>query len=72
MVMEKEFAFYLKTDLHKYEGRYIAIVEDKIISSGDNAKEVYEKAEKQTGKKPLLAKVPTEDALIFVAIECRK
>jgi orotate phosphoribosyltransferase-like protein len=72
MTMEKEFAFYLKADLHNYEGKYIAIVGDQIISSGDNAKTVIEEAERKTGKKPLLAKIPSEDTLIFLAIRCRK
>lgn len=71
-MMETEFQFYLKADLHKYEGKYIAIVEDKVVASGDNAKEVIEEAEKKTGKKPLLVKVPTEDTFIFLAIKCKK
>ncbi|MBI5227487.1 succinyl-CoA synthetase subunit alpha [Candidatus Micrarchaeota archaeon] len=65
----KEFEFYLKADLHKYEGKYIAIVDDKIAASGDNAKEVLEEAERKTGKKPFLAKVPTEDTFVFMAIK---
>ena len=65
IMMEKEYAFYLKADLHKYEGKYIAIVDNKIVASGDNAKDVLEEAESKTGKKPLLAKVPTEDTFVF-------
>lgn len=62
----KEFEFYLKADLSKYEGKYVAIVEDKIVASGDNAKEVLEEAKKIfPDKTPTLAKVPTEDTFIF-------
>ena len=68
----KEFEFYLKADLHKHEGKYIAIVDDKIVASGYNAKEVIEEAERKTGKKPALAKVPTEDTFIFMAIRWEK
>lgn len=65
MAKSKEFEFYLKADLSKYEGKYIAIVEDKVIASGDNANQVFEEAQKKTGKIPTLAKVPKEEALIL-------
>lgn len=61
----KEFEFYLKADLSKYEGKYVAIVGDKVVASGDNAKEVLEEAKRKTGKTPTLAKIPTEDTFIF-------
>lgn len=64
----KEFEFFLKADFHKYEGKYIAIVEDKVVASGDNAKEVFEEAKRRTSKTPTLAKIPTEDTFIFLAI----
>lgn len=64
----KEFEFYVKADLSKYEGKYVAIVGDKVAASGDNAKEVLEEAEREfPGKKPLLAKVPKAEALILIA-----
>ncbi len=61
----KEFEFYIKTDLGKYRGKYVAIVGDKVVASGENAKEVWEMAKKKTGKVPTLAKIPTEEALIL-------
>lgn len=61
----KEFEFYLKADLRKYEGKYVAIVEDKVVAYGDNAKEVINKAKNKTGKIPTLAKIPKEEALIL-------
>ena len=65
-MMEKEFQFYLKADLHKYEGKYIAIVDEKIISSGIDSGKVLDEARKKTGEMPLLVKVPTEDTYIMV------
>ncbi len=65
MAHSKEFEFYLKADLRKYEGKYIAIVGDNVVASGDNAKTVYEEARRKTGKTPTLAKVPKEEALIL-------
>lgn len=61
----KEFEFYVKADLSKYEGKYITIVDDKVVASGDNAKDVWNEAKKKTGRIPTLAKVPKEDSKIF-------
>lgn len=62
----KEFEFYLKADLSKYEGKYVAIIEDKVIASGDNAKEVLEEARRKIpDKTPTLAKIPTADIFIW-------
>jgi len=64
-MVSKEFQFYVKADFSKYKGRYIAIVDDKVVASGENAKEVWEEAKKKTGKIPTLAKIPKEEALIL-------
>jgi len=65
-MVSKEFEFYVKADLSKYKGKYVAIVDDKVVASGDNAKEVWEEAKKKfPNKNPLLAKIPREDTLIF-------
>ena len=61
----KEFEFYLKADLRKYEGEYVAIVGDEVAASGRNAKKVWEEAKKKTKKIPTLAKIPKDDTLIL-------
>jgi len=62
----KEFDFYVKANLQKYEGKYIAIVGKKVVSSGDNAKVVLDAATKKFPKKiPTLAKIPRGEALIL-------
>lgn len=63
--MSKEFEFFVKTDLSKYKGKYIAIVDCKVVASGDNAKNVWEMAKEKTGKIPTIAKIPKEEALIL-------
>ena len=64
----KGFEFFLKADLHEYGGKYIAIVDQKIVASGATVTEVWEEAMKKTGKDPYISKVPTEDTFIFMAI----
>ena len=54
----KELTFYL-TDADKinkkYGGKHIAIVEDKVVASGSDPKEVWESAKKKCpGKRPVL------------------
>ena len=66
MALEKEFQFYVNANLHKYEGKYVAIVEDKVVASGDTIPVVLDAARKKTGKEPLIAKIPGEDTLIMV------
>lgn len=65
IMTSKEFEFYVKADLSKYRGKYVAIVGDRVVASGDNAKEVFEEAKKKTGKIPTLAKIPQEETLIL-------
>lgn len=66
-LMDKKVEFFAQANLHGYEGKYIAIVDEKIVASGDNARIVFEQAKKKTGKTPTIAKVPTEDAFVFMA-----
>ncbi|GFO96655.1 putative uncharacterized protein [groundwater metagenome] len=65
--MSTEFEFFLKADLSKYKGLYVAILDDKVIVSGENAKQVWEDCKrKYPDKTPTLAKIPREEALILV------
>ncbi len=66
MSKSKEFEFYVKSDLSKYSGKYVAIVGDKVVSSGENAKEVWEQAKKKfPDKTSSLAKIPKEETLVL-------
>jgi hypoxanthine-guanine phosphoribosyltransferase len=50
----------------RYSGKHIAIVDDKVVASGDDPKKVWEVAKKKyPGKTPVLAFVPKEDALVL-------
>lgn len=63
----QEFDFFLRANLEKYKGEYVAIVGKKIASHGKNAKEVWEKAKnKFPDSLPTIAKIPREEALILI------
>ncbi len=56
----------MNTDISEYSGEWIAVCDDKIVAHGHNLKEVVEQAKKNSaGKKFLLARVPSEETMIF-------
>lgn len=65
--MTKEFEFFVKSDLEKYKGEYIAIVGKRIAAHGKNAKEVWQEAKRKFPKTlPTIAKLPKEEAMILL------
>lgn len=68
MTSRTDYNWFVKTDLSRYQGKYIAIAGKKVISSGYNAKGVYNQAIKKLPKiRPTLAKIPSEDTRVLVA-----
>ncbi|RLG14261.1 MAG: succinyl-CoA synthetase subunit alpha [Candidatus Nanohalarchaeota archaeon] len=62
----KEFNWFVDADLRKYKGEYVAIIDEKVVAHGDNAKDVWEDAKrKYPDKSPSLAKIPKDDILIL-------
>lgn len=65
----KELAFYVTNAEkinRKYSGKHIAIVDNKVVASGDDPKKVWEAARKKhPGKKPVLAFVPKKETLVL-------
>lgn len=51
--LDKNYEFYLTLDLNQYAGKWIAIVDKKVIS-GERLEEVYKQSKKEyPGKKSL-------------------
>lgn len=62
----RDFNWFVNAELSKYRGEYVAIVDEKVVTHGENAKEVWENAKKQYPDKiPALAKIPRDDILIL-------
>lgn len=54
-------------DLSKYMGKYVAIIDKKVVASGTDAKEVWARVKrKYPDKTPELAKVSREETLVFI------
>ncbi|MCD6369928.1 MAG: succinyl-CoA synthetase subunit alpha [Thermoplasmata archaeon] len=65
-IKDKNYEFYINADLSEYAGKWIAIVDGKVVASGERADVVYDQAKKiYPDKEVMLAKVPTEDTLIL-------
>ncbi|HLB68361.1 MAG TPA: DUF5678 domain-containing protein [Thermoplasmata archaeon] len=66
MVTEFEYLLAHPAELEKYVGLWVGVVGDKIVASGESAKEVYEKAHAAfPGREPFLMKVPRERVLVL-------
>lgn len=64
--MKQNYEFFMKTDLSSYIGKWIAICDEKVVSSGDNPKKVFEEAIKICPThRPLITKIPEKEAMIF-------
>lgn len=64
--MESNYEIYMKTNIGKYTGKWIAICDKGVVAVGDNPKEVYNEAQsKFPDKKVMLVKVPENEAMIF-------
>lgn len=62
-----EFSFFLRANLKKYTGQYIAIVNENVVAAGSNAEIVWRKARKKHPHcLPTLAKLPKAGALVLV------
>lgn len=63
---DASYEWFLKADLSKFKGMYIAIVDGQVVEHGSDPKEVYEKAKRRfPSKEVVLWKVPREEALIL-------
>lgn len=64
--MEKEYEYFLQADLSGYIGNWIVIVDDKIVASGKDIKELYAEVKKRyPNKRPLLSRIPDKETMIL-------
>jgi len=66
MISTKTYNFFVEADVKQYLNEWIAIVDDRIISHGKSAKEVYERAKRQRPEcRPVIAKIPGDKTMIL-------
>ena len=65
-IKDKNYEFYINADLSEYAGKWIAIVDGRVVASGDRADEVYEEAKKKYPDKTIaIDKVPENNLMIL-------
>jgi len=65
-IKQENYEFYLGTNVNKYIGEWVAIVDKKIVAHGKNVKEVMKEARLEFPKKRvLLVRVPDKETMIF-------
>lgn len=64
--MKQEYKFFMKADLSKYLGEWVAIKDDKVIAHDKKFKIVFKKAKKKApDKTPFITKVPNKEVMLF-------
>lgn len=54
----KSYEWFIKQDLSAYTGKWVSVVDKKIVVVGDDPAKVLEETKSKTSKIPLLAKIP--------------
>lgn len=66
MKSEYEYVMSARDKLGEHLGDWIAVVGEEIVSTGNDAKEVYQKAkEKYPDKTPFIMKIPKETVMLL-------
>ncbi len=64
--MSRNYEWYVNANLEKEAGNWIVIVDEKIVASGKDLKQLLDQTDRKfEGKESLIAKVPTKDTLIL-------
>jgi hypothetical protein len=64
--IDKNYQFFMKTNVDQYIGEWVAICNQKIVSHGKDVKKVFAEAKKKYPREnPLLTRVPEKESMIF-------
>ncbi|MFQ6119188.1 MAG: DUF5678 domain-containing protein [Methanosarcinales archaeon] len=64
--MSDDVKWFAKHDFSEYRGKFIAIIDQKVVASGENAIGVWEKAKKLYPEKtPTITSIPRGETLIL-------
>ena len=63
--MESDYEWYVNTDLSAFSGKWIAILDKKVVASDIDAKRVVKEIkDKHPNSKPLIAKISNETLIL--------
>lgn len=65
-VSSVEFDFFIRADLSRFAGQYIAIVGERVVASGSNAQAVWKQAKRRfPSSTPTIGKLPRAETLVL-------
>lgn len=64
--MDKNYEFFMKTDVNRFIGQWVAVCNQKIVAHGKEVKEVFKEARAKCPKeRPLITRIPDKESMIF-------
>ena len=64
--MPSNYDFFMKDEVNRYLGQWVAIAEQRIVAHGSSVKKVYEEARQKCGSQSLfIAKVPDKKTTLY-------
>jgi hypothetical protein len=61
-----EFDFFIRADLSRFAGQYIALLGRKVVASGSNAQMVWKQAKRRfPSSTPTIGKLPRAETLVL-------
>jgi hypothetical protein len=65
-VSSPEFDFFIRADLSRFAGQYIALLGRKVVASGSNAQTVWKQAKRRfPSSTPTIGKLPRAETLVL-------
>lgn len=66
MISQKNYNFFMQADMSHYIDEWVAIVDERIVSHGKDAKRVFNKAKEICPKcRPVITKIPGKKTMIL-------
>ncbi len=64
--MTNNFTAFMKLDKSRYKGKYVVLVDGKMVGHGQDIESMLAKTRKKYPRKtPLVAKIPNEEVMIL-------
>ena len=64
--MNTNYQFFMKENMDKFIGDWVAVCNQKIVSHGKNVKKVFKEAKEKCPKeRPFLTRIPDKETMIF-------
>jgi len=64
--MDKNYQFFMGTNVDAYIGQWVAICNQRIVAHGKDVKKVFKETKEKCPKvRPLITRIPDKETMIF-------